>query len=119
MNYEQLWAPWRLGYIMGEKPVQTPIPADAFLPGADPDCFLCQAVPEGEDHERLVVHRGKLTLTVLNLYPYNNGHLLVAPRRHLGCVEEIDDATHLELMQTLRRMIVVSGPSLRKPLPAK
>ncbi len=106
MNYEQLWAPWRLGYIKGEKPLQKPIPAEKFLPNADPQCFLCQAVPEWEDDKRLVVHRGKLTVSILNRYPYNNGHLLIAPQRHLACLEEIDDATHLELMQTLRRMIV-------------
>ena len=105
MNYEQLWAPWRLGYIKGENFVEEPIAVENLLPGADPACFLCQAVPEG-DEKRLVVERGKLTITVLNRYPYNNGHLLVAPRRHLGCVEEIDDATHLELMQSLRRMIL-------------
>jgi ATP adenylyltransferase len=106
VNYEQLWAPWRLSYIKGEKPVQEPISAEKFLPEADHDCFLCQAVSEGEDHQRLVVHRGKLSLTVLNRYPYNNGHLLVAPKQHISCLEELDDATHLELMQTLRRMII-------------
>jgi ATP adenylyltransferase len=94
-----------MDYIKGEKSGREPISAEKLLPEADCECFLCQAVPEGEDHERLVVHRGKLTLTMLNRYPYNNGHLLVAPRRHLGQLEEIDDATHLELMQTLCRMI--------------
>jgi ATP adenylyltransferase len=112
VNYEQLWAPWRLAYIKGEEGealVREPVSAEQLMVGADPGCFLCQAVPEGnaeEDHRRLVVHRGKLTLAVLNRYPYNNGHLLVAPRRHLACLEELDDATHLELMQTLRRLIV-------------
>jgi ATP adenylyltransferase len=106
VNYEQLWAPWRLGYIKGEKPETPPIVAERFLPGADQACFLCQAAPEGEDHERLVVHRGDLTVTVLNRYPYNNGHLLIAPKRHLACPEEIDDGTHLELMQMLRRVIL-------------
>jgi ATP adenylyltransferase len=106
VNYEQLWAPWRLGYIKGEKPVQKPIAAEELLPAADPDCFLCQAMCEGEDRERLVVHRGKHAIALLNRYPYNNGHLLVAPKRHLACLEDIDDETHLELMQTLRRMIL-------------
>jgi ATP adenylyltransferase len=115
VNYEQLWAPWRLGYIKGEKPAIEPVPAEKLLPDADGECFICQAVPEGDaaaDHDRLVVHRGKLTITMLNRYPYNNGHLLVAPRRHIGCLEAIDDATHLELMQTLRRMIL----ALRKTI---
>jgi ATP adenylyltransferase len=106
LNYDQLWAPWRLSYIKGEKPAAELIPAEKFLPGADQQCFLCQAVADCDDAERLVVHRGNLTITVLNRYPYNNGHLLVAPKRHLPCLEEVDDATHLELMQTLRRMIM-------------
>jgi ATP adenylyltransferase len=115
LNYDQLWAPWRLGYIKGEKADAAPVAADKLLPGADAECFLCQAIPDGDeqsDRDRLVVHRGKLTITVLNRYPYNNGHLLVAPRRHIGCLEVLDDATHLELMQTLRRMIV----ALRKTI---
>jgi ATP adenylyltransferase len=108
VNYEQLWAPWRLGYIKGEKTASAPIPAEKLLPGADPECFICQAVPDEDERDRecLVVHRGKLAIALLNRYPYNNGHLLVAPRRHLGCLEELDDATHLELMQTLRGLIV-------------
>jgi ATP adenylyltransferase len=107
VNYDQLWAPWRLGYIKGEKTVVEPIPAEKFLPGADPQCFICQAVPQGDDENRLVVHRGKNTLAMLNRYPYNNGHILVAPQRHISCLEKIDDDTHLELMQTLSRMIVI------------
>jgi ATP adenylyltransferase len=105
VNYEQLWAPWRLGYILGEKPAEPAIDEKKLLPGADPECFLCRAVPEGDDRGRYVVHRGPLTITVLNRYPYNNGHLLVAPRRHLGTLAELDDATHLELMQTVSRMV--------------
>ncbi len=97
-----------MGYILGEKhPARTDVTPE-LLPDADKDCFLCQCVPEGDDRQRLVVYRSPLTIVVLNLYPYNNGHLLIAPRRHLAQFNEIDDATHLELMQTLGRMIAVS-----------
>jgi ATP adenylyltransferase len=105
VNYEQLWAPWRLGYILGEKSAEPALDEKKLLPGADRECFLCRAVPEGDDRGRYVVHRDELTITVLNRYPYNNGHLLVAPRRHLGKLSELNDATHLELMQTLTRMV--------------
>jgi ATP adenylyltransferase len=105
VNYEQLWAPWRLGYILGDQPAEPVRDEKPLLPGADPECFLCQDAQEGDDHGRYVVHRGPLTVTVLNRYPYNNGHLLVAPRRHLGGLTELDDATHLELMQVLSRMV--------------
>jgi ATP adenylyltransferase len=96
-----------LGYIKGEKPAETPISAEKFLGCADSACFLCQAVADDRDAERLVVYRGKATIAVLNRYPYNNGHILVAPQRHIATIEDIDDATHLELMQTLRRMVLV------------
>jgi ATP adenylyltransferase len=113
VNYEQMWAPWRLGYIMGDKAVANPLPADELLPGADQQCFLCQCAPQGDDHERLVLLRGKLSLVALNRYPYNNGHLLVAPLQHLGDFNEIDDATHLELMQTMGRMIALCRRALK------
>jgi ATP adenylyltransferase len=108
VNYEQLWAPWRMGYILGEKSTIEPLPAEELLPGADEECFICQCAPEGDDRRRLVVYRGKQTIVVMNRYPYNNGHLLIAPLKHVGRFNEIDDATHLELMQTMGRMIAVS-----------
>jgi len=113
VNYEQIWAPWRMGYILGEKAAAKPLPAEELLPGANAECFLCQCVPQGDDRQRLVVYRGNLAIVVLNRYPYNNGHLLIAPHRHLGQFNEIDDATHLELMQTLGRMIALCEKVLK------
>ena len=55
--------------------------------------------------ENLVVHRGEHCLTVLNRYPYNNGHLLVAPQQHQGQPDELSDEETLELQQTIHRMI--------------
>lgn len=96
-----------MGYILGEQLEEPAVETERLLTGADPECFLCRAVPEGDDRGRYVVHRGPLTVTVLNRYPYNNGHLLIAPRRHLGTLEELDAETHLELMQTLSRMVEI------------
>jgi len=93
VTHEQLWAPWRLSYIVTTKDHK-------------PDgCFLCQyaARPEA-DRENLVVARGKKTLTVLNRYPYNNGHLLVAPLAHKAGLEDLDDDELEEQMQVLRKM---------------
>jgi ATP adenylyltransferase len=105
VNYEQLWAPWRLGYILGEQAEEPAVDVKKLLPGADPECFLCRAVPEGDDRERGVVHRGPLTVTVLNRYPYNNGHLLVAPLRHLDTLDKLDEEIHRELMQMTTRLV--------------
>jgi len=59
-------------------------------------CFLCEAVNSGNDSERLILHRAELTFLIMNLYPYNNGHLLVVPYRHVG---ELDDLTGEELSE--------------------
>lgn len=102
---DQLWAPWRLGYIKGETETPAQPAADLdWLPGADQTCFICRSAAERTDRENLIVHRGKLAVTVLNRYPYNNGHLLVAPMAHKARLDLLSDAEHLELMRTVASM---------------
>ena len=72
--------------------------------GADPDCFLCQGVfDDSDDRKRLVVRRTDLTISVLNRFPYNNGHILVAPRCHCGQLSGLTEAEKLELIRELDR----------------
>lgn len=78
---ERMWAPWRLEYIRS-----------AVKP--EGDCFLCEADSAGKDRERLVLHREADSFAMMNLYPYNNGHLLIAPHRHVG---DLDDLSMEEL----------------------
>ena len=113
MSNEQLWAPWRLGYILGEEAAGQPYPGADLLAGADQDCFLCRSAPVGDDRPRLVVARGDHTVTVLNRYPYNNGHLLVAPRRHLARLDQLDDIEQVELSRTIARMVTVLERSMQ------
>ena len=105
MEHEQLWAPWRLGYITGDKKWPLPDRPLDLLPGADPDCFLCQYAAEEADRVQLVVCRGERAITVLNRYPYNNGHLLIAPRRHLARLDQLNSDEQQELTQTISRMV--------------
>jgi ATP adenylyltransferase len=109
MDEQRLWAPWRLTYLLGDKgpPLDGTQPQD-WLDGADHHCFLCRAAARYENEaaarrENLVVDAGPHTLAVLNLYPYNNGHLLVVPRRHVGQLTELTDDEHLEAMHSLSR----------------
>jgi ATP adenylyltransferase len=95
---DQLWAPWRLSYIATA--AQAP-PGDA--------CFICQGLAEHEDRRNLIALRTPASVVVLNRFPYNNGHLLVAPRAHKGTLDELDPAEMLEVMETVRRMIGVLG----------
>ena len=108
MSLEQIWAPWRLGYIKGDQaPAQLPIVERKWLAGADQDCFLCRYVAEPLDPENLVVCRGSQALVVLNRYPYNNGHLLVAPTSHKAHLHDLTDVEHLEAMQLVTRMVAL------------
>ncbi len=104
VSHEQLWAPWRLGYILGDRTITNPHDSRELLPGADPECFLCQAASAGDDNQRMVVERGKHAVTLLNRYPYNNGHLLVAPLRHLARLDELDYEVQSEIFQTITKM---------------
>jgi ATP adenylyltransferase len=99
---ETLWAPWRMAYIDEDaKPIE---PSFAVRAGADPDCFICQAVfDESDDRKRLVIRRTNLTISILNRYPYNNGHILVAPRCHNGRLVDLTEAEKLELINEIDR----------------
>lgn len=107
MSSEQLWAPWRLAYVAAGEPPAPPVRDRNWLDGADQGCFLCRGVAEARefDRENLVVARGPRTVTVLNRYPYNNGHLLVAPLRHQGRLDELDAETSAELQSEITRLI--------------
>jgi ATP adenylyltransferase len=90
---KQLWCPWRIQYILGPK-------ADA--------CVFCLPEHNGEDEERLILHRGMRNFVVMNKYPYNNGHLLIAPYRHVMhiCDLDADEADEImTLMQHCARIL--------------
>ena len=79
---ERLWAPWRLEYVEA---------ADE-----QPGCVFCLA-RDGDDAERLVVHRGQHALVMLNKFPYASGHLMVAPYRHVADYGELSDEEIVEV----------------------
>ena len=104
MKNEQLWAPWRLEYIVGCKDEVESYDRDSLLPGAEPECFLCQVAAPGDDRTRRIVERGRQTITLLNRYPYNNGHLLVAPMRHLARLDELGEEIETEISRQITRL---------------
>jgi ATP adenylyltransferase len=99
---DRLWAPWRLAYV-----------AAPPKPAAGDDCFLCHGLAASDDRANLVVLRTPRTAVVLNRFPYNNGHLLVAPLAHKATLADLDAAELLELQETLRRMIAVLDGAMR------
>ncbi len=98
---DRIWAPWRAHYISTSRP------------GPDQECFLCHGVASGADRDNLVVMRSEHTIVVLNRFPYNNGHLLVAPRLHRGTLGELNDRDLLEPIEILQRMTAVLDRMLR------
>lgn len=103
---DRLWAPWRLAYIKGDVDEPQPAPKPLhLLPGADPECFICRAVADDADRENLLVERGAEAVVILNRFPYNNGHLLVAPKLHQGELGQLADSQHLECAQLLARYV--------------
>jgi ATP adenylyltransferase len=96
MSYETLWAPWRLDYI--KDPERKPEPASD-------GCFLCRYRDEpGNDPVNFVVLRGATCFVVLNRFPYNNGHLLIAPQAHKASLDELTQTELLESVEEIRRM---------------
>ena len=86
-GFSRFWTPYRMAYIHGEGK-----PADA----SDRTCPFC-AVPGKADDEGLIVHRGATCFVLMNLFPYNSGHLLVCPYRHVSDYTELTDAERVEL----------------------
>jgi ATP adenylyltransferase len=106
VNEERLWAPWRLEYVTGSESPGLPLPKPScWLPEADTACFLCQAAATYDsaavDRKLLVVDRGPHVVVVLNRYPYNNGHLLIAPSRHVGELAAMTRDEHSECSELL------------------
>ena len=89
---ERLWSPWRSQYIDSIKDEDK-----------SQGCVLCAAARKDEnDKECLVVDKGELTFTVLNLYPYNNGHMMIVPYRHTSDFASLSKEEKIEIMNKLQ-----------------
>lgn len=97
---ERLWTPWRLAYVTS---------ASDLVPG----CVFCDALARDSDGS-LIVFRGASCFVILNLYPYNNGHLMVVPQRHVGRLADLSPDEAAEMM-SLTRAVEVALDELYKP----
>ena len=86
---ERIYSPWRQDYVSSTGPKPT-------------GCVFCLAADD--ENNRLVVHRAALNLVVMNLYPYNSGHVMVAPRRHLADLSSATPEELAEMMLLARRL---------------
>lgn len=88
---ETMWAPWRSEYINKNN---------------DPDkpkniCVFCDALTTTDDRERHIIYRGEYAFVILNKFPYNNGHMLVMPKRHISRPDMMTDAERYEMMNLI------------------
>jgi len=81
---ETLWAPWRYRYIAGEK---------------EEECIFCRAVTSKEDEKYFLLYRGKENFVILNFFPYNNGHIMIAPNAHIDSIEKSSSGQLVEMME--------------------
>jgi ATP adenylyltransferase len=107
LNMDQLWAPWRLAYVA--KPAQS-------QPASSDECFLCRGIADSQDQLHQITKRSSDSIVILNRYPYNNGHLLIAPKRHVAELKELSSAELLDLqnllieqMELLRKLMKPDG----------
>jgi ATP adenylyltransferase len=85
---EHLWAPWRMEFILADKPE---------------GCILCDKPGEEQDKPNYILYRGERNFVILNSFPYNPGHLMVAPYRHVASLEELNDEELWEHVDMVRR----------------
>ena len=81
---ENLWAPWRIEYILGKKA---------------PGCIFCDKPRENRDTENLILYRGRCNYVIMNAFPYNNGHMMVVPYRHTATLAGWSSEEQKELME--------------------
>lgn len=98
MSLERLWSPWRLAYVTGS--------------GEPKGCVFCDA-QAADEAAALVLFRGTACFVILNLYPYNNGHLMVVPNRHVATLTLATPEELAEMMRLTQAAEVVLGEAYR------
>jgi ATP adenylyltransferase len=85
---ERIWAPWRIEYIQMKKGM---------------GCILCDKPKENNDTSNYILLRGDKNFVMLNIFPYNPGHLMIAPYRHIANLEDLTDEELHDLFKLVRR----------------
>ncbi len=87
-----MYSPWRSKYIA------------SFSEQSSGECILCKVIQEDDDDKNLIVTRGTHSYVILNLYPYNSGHLMVVPFRHIGNLDSLSNEETLEIFYFFKKM---------------
>lgn len=101
---DHLYAPWRMSYITQ---------SGNNTEKSSTNCVFCDKINSKNDIADLIVHRSQYVFTILNLFPYNNGHLMVVPYRHIGNILDVDDDILLAIMQETKMAIKVLNHGMK------
>ena len=94
---KRLWTPWRMRYITAKK---------------SNSCIFCRAFKSRKDKDHYVLFRSNKAFVIMNIYPYSNGHLMVAPKRHVGTLDKLTDNEMLELVRLTKMCTGIIGKTL-------
>ena len=89
---KQIWAPWRMEYINKDK---------------SGECIFCSLPKAGDDKKNFILFKGSYCFIIMNIYPYNTGHLMVVPCRHCACITDLDTDESMELNELTKRSIQI------------
>ena len=98
MADKMIWAPWRAGFIFGKK---------------EQGCVFCKRAKIKDSMKNLIVYRGEKIFVIMNKFPYNTGHALIVPKRHIGQLEKMTDAEAVEFFKLTRQTVSVVKKALK------
>lgn len=90
---ERLWTPWRMEYILDDK--------------ESVGCIFCDKPKEEDDRKNLILFKGEKAFVIMNLYPYNNGHIMITPYSHVSDVTLLEDEEMLEISREMKRGVKI------------
>ncbi len=96
---KNLWAPWRMDYILSDK--------------EEDGCIFCPGDDRKKDKERLILYTGDNSMVIMNKYPYSNGHLLVAPVKHVYELEDLSDEENLDLICMVKKTVSILKQTMK------
>ena len=98
MDDKILWAPWRAEFILGKK---------------ETGCVFCKRLKMKDSVKNLILYRGEKTFVILNKFPYNSGHTLIVPKRHVGQIEKLTAEESREFFELTRQTVAVIKKALK------
>jgi ATP adenylyltransferase len=98
MDTKTLWAPWRSAFVLAKK---------------EKGCVFCKRLKMRDSVDNLIVHRGQKVFVIMNKFPYNSGHLLIVPNRHVGLIEKLTPEESAEFFEMTRIAVKVLKRALK------